>query len=124
MAEVLPGVTREEAHEIGFDFYGVFIAREVKPAGQPSNMGIDNHACIDVERITQNDICGFASYTRQGSEGVEFTGDFASMQSEKLSGAGADIFCFVAEKARGADNFFEFFLRNGCVIRRGFAAFK
>jgi hypothetical protein len=46
-------------------------------------------------------------------EGFEFAGDFAVMDLNQGLGGGADIFCFVAEEAGGADEVFDILLLCG-----------
>jgi len=122
VAEEGPGVAGEEFDEVLFDADGVAEGGEAEALGEAADMGIDDDAFIFLEGVSEDDIGGFASGTGEVGEGFEGGWHFAAVLREECGTHGSDVFGFVAIEAGGADEGFEFLLRDGGVIGSGAAA--
>ena len=122
VAEEGPGVAGEEFDEVLFDADGVAEDGEAEALGEAADMGIDDDAFIFLEGVSEDDIGGFASGAGKVGEGFEGGWHFAAVLGKEGGTHGSDIFGFVAVEAGGADEGFEFLLRDGGVVGRSAAA--
>ena len=124
VAEQGPGVAGEEFDEILLDADGVGEFREAQSLGEPADMCIDDDALVFIEGISEDDIGSLTSRAGQCGEGFEGGWHFAAVPGKQSGTHGADVFCFVAVEAGGADEGLEFLLRNISVVGCGAAALE
>ena len=63
--EMKPVLAGDDAHQILFDFYRVFIGRPAKSPRQATHVRIDYYPLDDAKSAAQHHVGGFASHTGQ-----------------------------------------------------------
>ena len=124
VAEKSPRFAGNEFDKILLDADGVCEFRETEALGEAADMGIDDDPFVFIEGISEHDIRGLASSAGEISERFEGGWNFATVLGQEGGTHGADVFCLTAIEARGADEGFEIFLRNGGVIGCGAATLE
>ena len=108
MRQVDPFVPGKQPHQILFDLFRSCLSRELQPAGEPLNVGVDNHSFSLTVRHSENDVCRFARdpgkfqqfLHRLRNLSAAFDGDDAARFD--------DVSRFVPEETRRVDQRLEF----------------
>jgi len=98
-----PILLANEFHQHRLDFFRIGLAGKAKAGGEARDVGVDHDADVDVVRVAEDDIGGFASNARELHERVHGGGDFPIVVLDEKAAAGADVFGLVAVKADGPE---------------------
>jgi len=99
VGEVEPVLAGNDAHQILFDFYRVFIGRPAESPRQATHVRIDDDALDDAKSVAQHHIGGFASHTGQRYEILYPAWHFAIVIGNDTLGGGANVLRLVVVKA-------------------------
>ncbi len=99
MGEVEPVLLGDDAHEVLFDFDGVFAGGPAETAGETADVGVYDEAYYDAIGVAEYDVGGFAGDAGQGEQLFHGARDFAAIVGNQTLGGAAQVFGFVAVKS-------------------------
>ena len=97
--ELKPVIAGDDAHQILFDFYRVFIGRPAKSPSQATHVRIDYYPHDDAKSAAQHHVGGFASHTGQRYESLHRAWHFAAIAGQDALGCGAYVLRLTMVKA-------------------------
>src|SRR5579883_1207156 len=97
--EVQPVLSRNNLHEVLFNFDGAFVDGPAETPHEATNMRIDDDSLDDAKSVAQDDVSGFAGDAGQGEQFGHSTRDLASEVGDDALGGGANISGFIAIEA-------------------------
>ena len=59
--EVDPFLSRNDGHQVGFDFHGIVVRCEAKPATEAADVGVDDDASRFAEGDAEDDVGGLTA---------------------------------------------------------------
>ena len=99
VGEVEPVLLGDDAHEVLFDFYGVFAGGPAETAGEATDMGVYYEAYHDAVGVAQYDVGGFARNAGQCEQLFHRARHLAAVAGEQTLGRAAQVSGFVAVKS-------------------------
>ena len=110
VTEIFPRLPGKQIHEVTLDLYRVVMPGEPEAPGEPSDVGVHDHALVESEGIAENYVGRLASDTGQLRKLFETAWDFTAVPLQQDLGTGANIAGLVSEKSGAVNESFEFFL--------------
>jgi len=115
--EVAPLISRDEAHEVEFDFLRVPVPGEPEPVGYPRHMGVDDNA-RRAEGSAEHHIGSLAPDPGKLDQFLQLSGHTPAVMFDEGLAAGLDISGLVPIKAGWPDQPLDFSDRCGYEILR------
>src|SRR5688500_11038851 len=75
--DIRPFIARKERHQLALDLYRILLLCQAEADAEPSHVGIDDDSLASSECVSENDIGGFPSDTRQHAQLLHGIGYFS-----------------------------------------------
>src|ERR1700747_1469672 len=98
-----PAILRNDFHQIGFDFLGICIFRQIQAAGNPLHVRIDNDPGCNSKRSSQHHVRSLPSHAGKREDFLHRSRHLAVTFLHDFLARTDDGFCFVMVKAGRTD---------------------
>ena len=109
---------RHKADQIQFDFVGILVSSQIESAAHATHMSVNHNGGFPI-RVAYNDICSFATNSRQGSQIFDAVGNLPFEPLHQLPTTSSNRLGFVAEESRALDLLLQYRLYRRRPVLRG-----